>query len=68
MNWNRPWRDALLRVGGELEAALLEVALHQLVETRLVDRDLALLQARDLAGVDVDAERRGCRPRRSRRP
>ena len=39
-----------------LQAAFLEVALHQHVETRLVDRDVARLQARHLAGVDVDAD------------
>ena len=48
--------DALFRVGRELEAPLLEVALHQHVEARLVDGDVARLQARDLAGVDVDAD------------
>ena len=56
MNWNRPWRDALCGVGRELQPALVEVALDHHVEARLVDRDLALLQARDLAGVDVDAD------------
>ena len=49
-------RDALLRAGREPEPALVEVALHDDVEARLVDRDLALLQALDLARVDVHAE------------
>ena len=33
-------------LGRELQAALVEVALDEHVEPRLVDRDLALLQAR----------------------
>ena len=48
--------DALFGVGRELEAPLVEVALDQHVEPGLVDRDVALLQPRDLAGVDVDAD------------
>ena len=43
-------------IGGEGQAALLDVVGDQLVEARLVDRDLAALQALDLAGVLVDAD------------
>ncbi len=56
MNWNKSVVDALLRVGREAQAAGLRVALHDRLEARLVDRDLAGLQARDLGRVDVDAE------------
>ena len=49
-------RDAFRRVGRELEAPLVDVALDEHVEAGLVDRDLALLQALDLARVDVDAD------------
>jgi hypothetical protein len=48
-------RDALLRIRREAEAALGMVATDDLVETRLVDRDLALLQPGNLAGVDIHA-------------
>ena len=40
----------------EPQATLVEVALHDGVEARLVDRDLSLLQACDLSGVDVHAQ------------
>jgi hypothetical protein len=46
---------ALLHVGGELEAAGLYVALDVVVQTGLVNRDLALVQPRNLVFVDVDA-------------
>ena len=43
-------------IGREGEAAGRDVVGHQLVEAGLVDRDLALAQARDLAGILVDAD------------
>ncbi len=43
-------------VGRELEPALLGIAPDELFESRFVDRDLALLQARNLGRVDVDAQ------------
>src|SRR5436853_3100489 len=46
---------ALLEIGGEGEAPAADVALDQLVEARLEDRHLALLQRRDLPSVLVDA-------------
>ncbi len=48
--------DALLRAGRELEAALLEVTLHDCVQTGLVDGYLALLQSPDLGLVDIYAD------------
>jgi hypothetical protein len=39
----------------EAQAAELRVALHELREARLEDRNLAALEHRDAAGVDVDA-------------
>ncbi len=47
--------DRLGEIGGEAEAPGGRVAGDDLVEARLVDRDLASLQARDLAVVLVDA-------------
>ena len=48
--------DALFGVGRELQPTFVEVALDHDVETRLVDGDLARLQACHLAGVDIDAD------------
>ena len=48
--------DAGNGVGREPQPALLGIAPDELLEPRLVDRDLALLQALDLGGVDVDAQ------------
>ncbi len=56
MIWNRPCATRGLGVGREVEAALVPVAGDHLVEARLVDRDLAGIEARDLGGVDVDAD------------
>ena len=56
MIWNRPWATRGLGVRREAEPALLAVAGDHLVEARLVDRDLAGVQARDLGRVDVDAD------------
>ena len=48
--------DALFGVGRELQPTLVKVALDHHVETRLVDGNLARLQARHLTGVDIDAD------------
>ena len=48
--------DALLNVGRELEPACLDVAFHVVLEAGLVDRDLAVVEPRDLVFVDVDAD------------
>ena len=48
-------RDRRPGVGRELQPALVPVAGDRLVEARLVDRDLAGVQARDLGRVDIDA-------------
>ena len=45
----------LVEVRGELEPLLLDVALDQLLETGLVDRDLARAEEVDLLLVEVDA-------------
>jgi hypothetical protein len=50
--------DRLRRIGGEEQPALLDVILHQLIETRFEDRNLALLQARNFARVLIDARHR----------
>src|SRR5262249_6136643 len=44
------------QVGREGQPLLAPVTLHQLQETRFVDRQLAPLQGPDLAGVLVDAD------------
>ncbi len=56
MIWNRPWATAALASVVNCEPALVPVAGDHLVEARLVDRDLAGVQARDLGRVDVDAD------------
>jgi hypothetical protein len=43
-------------VGGEAESALGEVARDERFEPRLVDRDLAAVEARYLVAVDVRAD------------
>src|SRR5207253_197558 len=43
------------KIGAELQAPLADVAVDDLVEAGLVDRDLSLLQSLDFFGVDVDA-------------
>ena len=48
--------DAKRRIGGELQAPLGRIAGDQLIKAGLVNRDLATIQALDLAGVDVDAQ------------
>jgi hypothetical protein len=45
----------LLHVGRELEPSGFHVAFDVRLEARLVDRDLAVIEARDLVCVDVDA-------------
>ena len=49
-------RDARHDVGREAQAPRLLVALHDRLEPRLEDRDLAAVQARDLVLVHVEAE------------
>jgi hypothetical protein len=51
-----PVGDRAGDVGGEGEAPVVQVPLHQRLEARLVDRDLARLEACDLAFVDVAAD------------
>ncbi len=48
--------DPPQRIGGELETPGFGVAPDERVESGLVNRDLAALQALDLGGVDVDAD------------
>ena len=55
MNTASASRDRRLEVGGEAQPAGAHVVGDQFVESRLVDRHLAALQRRDLAGVLVDA-------------
>ena len=55
MSWNRPCSTPAHGIGGELEAAGFRVALDERIQARLVDRDLAPVQALDLARVDIDA-------------
>ena len=56
MNTTRAARTADAQVGGEREAALLLVPAHHRLEPGLVDRDLVLLQPRDLLRVLVHAD------------
>jgi hypothetical protein len=49
-------RDRAGQVGGEGQPPGLDVLGHQQIEPRLVDRDLALVEHLDLAGVLVDAD------------
>ena len=42
-------------IGGELEASLRLIALHQLVQPRLIDRKDVLLQPFDLGDVQIGA-------------
>ncbi len=56
MNWNSPCATAAFGVRRERKPALVPVQRDQLVEAGLVDRHLAGIQARDLGGVDVDAD------------
>ena len=48
--------DRALQIGGERQPVLRGIARDQLLQAGLVDRHLALAQARDLAGVLVDAD------------
>ena len=43
-------------IGRETQASALAVGAHQRLEARLVDRNFAALEARDLVDVDVDAD------------
>ena len=56
MNTASALAHRLRQVGGEGQPACAHVAGDQLVEPRLVDRHLAALERRDLAGVLVDAD------------
>ena len=56
MNWKSPCRTPATASVVNLSRPLSRIALDELLEARLVDRDLALLQARDLGRVDVDAQ------------
>ncbi len=47
---------ALRRIRGEFEAPGVGIALDERIEPGLVDGHLALVQALDLAGVDIDAD------------
>src|SRR5205085_5290533 len=47
--------DGLLDLGREGQAAFLDVALDELLEAGLVDRDLTGFESRDLSLVDIDA-------------
>ena len=47
---------ALLHVGRKLEAAGLDVAFDVVIKAGLIDRHLAIIKARDLVLVDVDAD------------
>jgi hypothetical protein len=49
-------RDGHADIGGELQAARGRVAVHDLVQARLVDRDLALVEHLDLARIHVQAD------------
>src|SRR5439155_13325786 len=48
--------DRFRQVGAELQPPLADVAIDDLVEARLVDRDFSLLQRLDFFCVDVDAD------------
>ena len=52
----QPVGDGSLGVRREGKPALVPVQRDQLVEAGLVDRHLAGIQARDLGGIDVDAD------------
>ena len=53
---DRPTRRLAPQVGGERDAVFPRIALHHLLEARLVDRHHTGLQAFDLGGVHVDAQ------------
>ena len=52
----QPVGNGSLGVRGEGKAALASIQRDQLIEAGLVDRHLAGVQARDLGGIDVDAD------------
>ena len=56
MIWKSPWATADFASVVNRHPSLVAVPGDQLVEARLVDRDLAGVQARDLGGIDVDAD------------
>ena len=56
MIWNRPWATADFASVVNLSRPFVAVPGDHLVEPRLVDRDLAGIQARDLGRVDVHAD------------
>ena len=57
MNWKQAVFDAVGGVGGELEPPGCEVALDQLIEARLVDRDLAGLAGRSILAASTSTQR-----------
>jgi len=48
--------DRIGKIGAELQPSLGDVAIDDLVQARLVDRDFPLLQRVDFLGIDVDAD------------
>ena len=50
-----PWVARFARVGAEAQPLAGDVALHDLGQPRLVDRQAAALEQGDLGGVDVEA-------------
>ncbi|MNP40252.1 hypothetical protein D3C76_1338800 [compost metagenome] len=48
--------DAGGSIGGELQAASLVVFFYQGFEARLVNRDMALLEAFDFVGIDINTD------------
>ena len=56
MTWKRASVfDALDRIGGEFQSSGRAASLDELVQPRLVDRNLALIEAGRLGRIDVDA-------------
>ena len=49
-----PMRNARRDIRGEMQAAGLDVALHQRFEARFVDGNFPAFQLRDFSGVDVE--------------
>ncbi|MND64861.1 hypothetical protein D3C80_562090 [compost metagenome] len=47
---------ACCSIGGEVQAASRVVFLHQGFEARFVDRDMSLLKAFDLVGIDINTD------------
>jgi hypothetical protein len=47
--------DRFLQIRGELESALFHVTTNKIVEARLVNRDLTVVQAFDLVHINIHA-------------